>query len=210
MPSIKVITPLMAGRYYHIFNWGINRQTIFYSHRNYLFFLKLLDQYLSSYIDVLAYCLLPNHFHLVIKVREEITVGRRDSIFHKDGILIKDEEGTGNYVSNQFRKFFISYSMAINKQENRTGSLFDKNFKRLEIENEEYLRYAVFYTHYNPQKHGYETDFKNYKFSSYKAILSAEETRVNRELVKDLFGGEHEFLEYHKFVQEEKEAIILE
>ena len=74
MPSIKVITPLTVGRFYHLFNRGINRQAIFFNEENYFYFLGLLDKYLTGYVSILAYCLLPNHFHLVIKVNEEITV----------------------------------------------------------------------------------------------------------------------------------------
>lgn len=201
MPSKKVITPLMGGRYYHLFNRGINRQKVFFNRENYFFFLKQLERYLTGYVDILAYCLLPNHFHLIVRLNDELNL--------QDRLIISEEE-TGKLVSNQFRRLFISYSMAINKQEGRSGGLFESKFKRLEIEDEEYLRYAIFYTHYNPQKHRLETDFRNYKFSSYKAIVSPEVTKVNKQLVWELFGSRQEFLAYHQFIREEKEAVILE
>ncbi|MFV0589919.1 MAG: transposase [Draconibacterium sp.] len=88
MPSIKNIIPLQAGSYYHLFNRGINHQNIFFQERNYHYFLQLLNKNLLEFIDVLAYCLLPNHFHLIIRVKEEIKVpdDNRDPIPSRDRI----------------------------------------------------------------------------------------------------------------------------
>ena len=62
--------PLHEGKFYHIYNRGNNRETLFYTEANYKYFLKKYDKYLSEYIDTYAYCLLPNHFHLLISVKE--------------------------------------------------------------------------------------------------------------------------------------------
>ena len=108
MPSLKIITPILGGNYYHIFSRGINRQTIFFNENNYRHFSGLIDKFLTSNVSILAYCLLQNHFHLVIKVKEKIMI---------DSIEISDDEKIGKIVSNQFRKLFIAYSMALNIQE---------------------------------------------------------------------------------------------
>jgi len=63
-------TPLLPGYYYHIFNRGVNRQNIFFEEENDAFFLKLMDRFLSDRVDVFAYCLLSNHFHLLIRIQE--------------------------------------------------------------------------------------------------------------------------------------------
>lgn len=153
MPSIKNITPLQAGSYYHIFNRGINHHAIFFEERNYYYFLQLLKKNLLDYVDVLAYCLLPNHFHLIIKAKEETEAPvNKDPIPSSDRLLEKDI--IGKLISDQFRKMFISYTQAINKQENRDGALMLSKFKRVEITQHEYLEYAIFYTLYNPEKHG--------------------------------------------------------
>jgi hypothetical protein len=82
-------------------------------------------------------------------------------------------------VSEQFRRLFISYSQAIKKQEAIRGNLFSRPFKRLMIEDEEYLKYLAFYIHFNPLKHNVCDDFKKYHFSSYAAIISNSETSLN-------------------------------
>ena len=78
------------------------------------------------------------------------------------------------------------------------------------IENEDYLKYAIFYVHYNPVKHGIKSDFKTYDYSSYKALLSAKPTKLNRNLVMEIFGGKPEFIEYHNYFHDEKQEIIIE
>ena len=164
MPAINVITPILGNRYYHIFNRGNNKRPVFLKPDNYLYFLKLFDRYLSPYVDLLAYCLLENHFHLLIRAKDQITVSKGMSSFQRDDI--PREEAVGKLVSNQFRRLFISYTMALNKQEGTGGNLFDRPFKRLEIENEEYLKYLTFYIHFNPEKHLISRSFKDYPYSS--------------------------------------------
>lgn len=100
--------------------------------------------------------------------------------------------------------------MAINKQEGFAGNLFDPKFKRLEIEDDEYLKYLIFYTHYNPEKHGVTHDFKEYSFSSYNAILSNKPTKLCRNIVIELFGGVDNFINYHQHVHQERIKLILE
>jgi REP element-mobilizing transposase RayT len=58
------------GHFYHVYNRGNNKQPIFFERRNYIHFLSLFKKYLSGYADVYAYCLMPNHFHFLIKVKE--------------------------------------------------------------------------------------------------------------------------------------------
>jgi hypothetical protein len=100
--------------------------------------------------------------------------------------------------------------MAINNQENRVGNLFDPKYKRLLIENQDYLEYAIFYTHYNPEKHRITDNFRKYKYSSFKAINGIGKTSMPRDFVLELFGGKKEFLNYHNVLHEERTEIILE
>jgi len=205
MPAIKVITPILGDRYFHIFNRGNNGQQVFFTEENFKYFLRLFYQFMFPYVELLAYSLMPNHFHFLIKTKNSI-------FLLKDGIpsYTDNEVEIGKVVSNQFRRYFITYSMAINNQEKKTGSLFSKNFKRLEIEDEEYLRYVTFYIHINPQKHGWIEDFRKYRYSSWSAFNSNKTTHLNRSLLIELFGGHDEFQNYHQFLHEEREFNLLE
>jgi hypothetical protein len=81
---------------------------------------------------------------------------------------------------------------------------------RLEIDQHEYLEYLIFYTHYNPEKHGITTNFKTYFFSSYNALSGLKQTKLNRKLVWEIFGGHEDFLDFHKGVHNEVKQIIIE
>lgn len=216
MPSIKTLTPILGGNYYHIFNRGSNRQNIFFIPENYEYFLKLLNKFLGDYVHFLAYTLLPNHFHMVIKVKDEITLkdeGNRSfkKVKKENGsLLITDVGEIGKMTVGQFKRFFITYAMAINKQENRVGNLFDSKYKRLEITSQEYLQYAIFYVHYNPEKHATIKNFKEYRYSSFKALSGAAKTRIDRKLVMDIFEDKEGFLNYHDVLHEERSRVILE
>lgn len=219
MPSIKTLTPILGGRYFHIFNRGINRQPIFFQQRNYDYFLKLLNKFLNDYVDILAYCLIPNHFHLVIKVKVVLTITNFEGMQtvipkyakkEKDMVIITNDVEIGKIVSHQFKRLFIAYAMAINKQENRVGSLFDAKFKRLEITTQEYLEYIIFYTHFNPQKHGLIGDFRQYIYSSYDVILNQPSINFCRDFVFELFGGKTDYINYHSVMHEERGGLELE
>jgi putative transposase len=175
---------------------------------------------LTGYVEFLAYSLLPNHFHIILKVKDELdleTVLSKESLKNRSlnrerfsELNLKDDNVSGKLVVKQLKRLFITYSMAINKQEERVGILFDPKYKRLEITNDGYLKYAIFYTHYNSEKHGIVTDFKTYKYSSFHALTVKSQTKINRDYVFDLFGGKSSFLNYHEIMHEEREAIIIE
>ncbi|MBN2521595.1 MAG: hypothetical protein JXB17_13870 [Bacteroidales bacterium] len=91
MPTIKTIIPLEADKYYNIYNRGNNYEKIYYKEENYYYFLKKFKEYLYEFIEVYAYCLLPNHFHFLIKVK--------DAIPSRDGIL---EDNLDNLNNKEF------------------------------------------------------------------------------------------------------------
>lgn len=96
MPSIKTLTSILGGNYYHIFNRGSNRQNIFYSQANYIYFLHLINKFPGGYVHFLAYALLPNHFHLVVKVKEEVVTGSEGnrSLQKENGSLLQRENSS--------------------------------------------------------------------------------------------------------------------
>lgn len=70
IPKIDYYPPMLAGQFYHVYNRGNNHENLFYSHENYRYFLEKWQQYLTDYVDTYAYCLLPNHFHFLIQVKD--------------------------------------------------------------------------------------------------------------------------------------------
>jgi putative transposase len=164
---------LQKDCYYHIYNRGINGTNIFENDVNKLYFLKQLAKYLENKISIFAYCLMNNHFHLVIRLN------------------VEEKE-----VTQAFSNLLNSYAKAFNKQTNRTGSLFEKHFKRIKLKDENYLRRLIVYVHFNPKDH-FDMDFKNFKFSSYRSFLSFQETKIDRDEVLELFGGIDNFIFCH-------------
>jgi hypothetical protein len=100
--------------------------------------------------------------------------------------------------SKHLGNFFSSYSLSINKQENRVGSLFQKNFKRKEIDSEEYFKQMVIYTHLNPLKHGYADHVQHYPNSSYPIYQNSEDSFLNKKKTLEIFGGLDNFLIAHE------------
>ena len=177
-------TALRCGGYYHIFNRGNNRETIFREQRNYHYFLKLYEKYIPLVADTFAYCLLPNHFHLLVRVKigeEKVTSGLR----------VKNP-------GQQFGNLFNAYTKAFNKVYQRTGSLFEKPFKRIEVTSDAYFRRLIAYIHQNPQRHGLIDNFQLWPYSSYQTILSHKPTHIHREDVLSWFGDGKSYESYHQ------------
>ena len=190
---------LCPGGIYHIYNRGNNRETIFYTDENYRYFLGKYAKYLTPVLETFAYCLLPNHFHLAVRVKTlaEIADGGAGFAGFKN-LESLDDNDLGRLVSNQFRLCFMSYAKAFNKQYNRTGSLFQKNFKRLPVENTAYLANLVLYIHANPQLHGIWDDYREWPHSSYPGLLSEGVTRLQRARTLELLGGRDAFVQAHQ------------
>ncbi|WP_202915944.1 hypothetical protein [Pontibacter pamirensis] len=179
---------LEPGKFYHVYTQGNNKETVFKEKENYYYFLQLYRKYISPYADTFAYCLLPNHFHLLIRVREEELIMNPDTL---------GEPRIINLV-RQFQHLLNAYAKAINIRYNRTGSLFQERFKRKEITSEAYFTRLVFYIHHNPQHHGLIEDFSDWPYSSYHSILSKGTTVLQRENVLDWFGGRASYKNFHE------------
>ena len=189
--------PLVPGNYYHIFNRGNNGENIFYSAENYRYFLIKYDQYLSDYVDTYCFCLLPNHFHLLVQVKsDEQVLHQASQDFRSVGKYAK--MSVNLWVNERFRLFFISYSKALNKQIGRKGSLFQKPFRRKVINQEAYFTRLVSYIHLNATHHGIHKDFRTYPWSSYQRILAEYPSKLRREKIIDWFGGKKEYINFHE------------
>lgn len=186
MRKIETIT---LDYYYHIYNRGNNGENLFYSDENYQYFLKLYKKHISSIAETYAYCLLKNHFHFLIKIRSETEICTQFSI---------DVEKAEKKPSQQFSNLFNAYVQAINKQNNRHGSLLETPFKRKQIKDEKYLKNLIIYIHNNPIQHNFVEKIADYKWSSYNSIISDKKTKIEREKVIELFDTKENFISTHQ------------
>jgi len=205
---------LKPGAFYHIYNRGINGENIFKEERNYAYFLNKYAIYLNPVIDTYAYCLLKNHFHLLVRVKTDLTDNLPLKGFRNLSGL-ENEKGLhhiDNIVSKKFSDLFNSYTKSINKAYNRTGGLFETPFRRIEVTSETYFTRLIWYIHFNPQKHGFVNDFREYPHSSYISFLSHKKTKLEQEQVLDWFGSEKDFLNFHqsKPIETEFSSFIID
>jgi putative transposase len=169
---------LTEGHIYHVFNRGNNKQQIFFTVENYPYFLKGVERYLSPTCDILAWCLMPNHFHFLIHANLLSTTVIEDGSFRRQ----KFSQGVKQLLS--------SYTKAINKQERRTGSLFQQKTKAICVtENEHHDVTAFHYIHQNPWKAGLVKRMEDWEYSSFKDYLGLRsKTLCNLDLAKARLG----------------------
>ncbi|CAD0002892.1 transposase [Flavobacterium chungangense] len=170
-----------AGQYYHVYNRGNNNENIFVEEKNYNYFLEKVKKYILPIADVYGYCLLKNHFHIVLRIKDKIDLPEK----FKEKIHLP------------FSNLFNSYSKSINKAYDRTGSLFQEHLQRNKIENEAYLKQLILYIHLNPVKHKFSKDFQSYKHSSYRSYLSNKQSSIDREFIVGLFEDLENFILCH-------------
>jgi len=193
--------PLQFGQYYHIYNRGNNRENLFVQPRNYPYFMQLYAKHIPPVAETFAYCLMPNHFHFLIRTRsqeeqiEYTQIGSGSqigSIYTNEPIFKVVEPSRG------FNNMFIAYARAFNNATNRTGVLFETPFHRKIITSDAYFYRLITYIHKNPQKHGFVDDFRDWQWSSYQALLSEKATHLGRESVYEWFGSRDFFEEFHQ------------
>jgi REP element-mobilizing transposase RayT len=168
--------------YYHVYNRGINKQPIFSDQAHYRQFLFLCEKYLPKTVEVLAYCLIPNHFHLLL-------------YFHAYPDRVGGPRQGG---SNPFSNLLNAYAQFFNKQTDRVGGLFQRPFKRKRITDDEYLRQVIYYIHRNPIHHGLTDSFMKYPYSSYSRLIGGDPGIVSSNHVFQWFDDTDHFTEYHQ------------
>ena len=171
-----------SNHIYHIYNQGNNHQKIFFNRQNYLFFLKKIREHISPYADVLAWCLMPNHFHLMVFVKTlEVKI---------DGSGDLNKSIKTRTLNNSIGLLLRAYTRAINNQEKRSGSIYRRATKTEwitkidgitnaflntteggslvdQISEKEYFQSCFNYIHNNPVKAGLAKNPGDWEFSSY-------------------------------------------
>ncbi len=198
---------LVPNCFYHIFARTNNHERLFTCDENYRFFLRRYGHFILPIAETYTYALLENHVHFLIKIREEHALRILCETMNRERASLKDASQKevlpiplmpSTICSYQFQRLFTSYAKAFNKQQNRYGNLIQRPFKRKLISDESHLFHLMYYHHNNPRKHGYTTDFRTYKWSSYQAILKGGPTHIERAKVLELFGGLQNFIAYHE------------
>jgi putative transposase len=283
--------PLMPGRYYHVYNRGINSCPIFYDEADHERFLYLYGKYVGQVANTLAWVLMRTHFHFLIKIKEDVVyrfsmeeirrmeralppranasrspgaagfpgdatgfcpanaggfcpspeealafakwetmstqgADRQDSTASagrasgRPGYVCKDDEEKQERLPNitgweekespdlsghdngkskktpnpssHLGHLFNAYARYFNLKYHRHGSLFEHQFKRKLIDDERYLKNVVIYIHKNPEHHGYYSDFRKYKWSSYHSFTH-QPVLISKEEVMEWFGDKVNF-----------------
>lgn len=161
MPVRNSVKEYGSEQYYHVYNRGVNKQSIFLDELDYFYFLSLfkrhlnkeesLDKYGRAFtnyrdeVELVAYCLMPNHYHLLV--------------------YLKEPEG----LVRLMRSVMVAYTMYFNKKYKRVGGLFQGVFLASRITTDFYLWHVSRYIHLNPIDLG--EDFKTYTYSSIDYFL---------------------------------------
>lgn len=195
MPSR--LYPFTTGYYYHVFNRGVEKRQIFINDSDYRRFLETVYYYqfngpkprLSTYkrfkikdfennpkiVEIICYCLMPNHFHLLIKQLED------------DGI----QKFISN-VANSYTKYF-------NTKHTRVGHLFQGQTKSVFIESDEQLIHLSRYIHLNPYTSEITKDWSNFPYSSYQEFSPYRQTVLcNTDPILELFPSNEKYFEFIK------------
>jgi putative transposase len=170
-------TLFLPNQYYHFYNRGNNRQIVFFERDNYVYFLKGIKRYLSRKVEIIAYCLMPTHYHILGMIPE------------KTSEVFKTSE-----VSHAMMQLGVSYTKAINKRFNRVGALFQGQFQGKPIKTYMHLLTLCAYIHANPVKDGLAPSPEMWHFSNYLEWVGMREgTLVNREFIGENFGTSEEY-----------------
>jgi REP element-mobilizing transposase RayT len=186
---------LETNRIYHIYNRSIGKEKIFLTPDNYHFFLMKYKLYISPIAKTYCYCLMPNHFHFLVKIKNETELKR---VFN----LSEVNDQISDKISKCFSNLFSSYTQSFNSQRNRQGSLFKKVFKRIMLTDEDIFTKLVHYIHFNPVKANLCRKPENWRYSSYNAIISTKNTMIDKKTVIDMFDGIENFMYCHRYSPE--------
>ena len=197
--------PLVPGMYYHIYNRGNNRENLFLEKRNYPYFLSLYAKHIEPIADTYAYCLLRNHLHVSLRIKTEEEYLQTSRVLETREVSLKPKKFN---PSQAFSNLFNAYAKAINKGYGRTGSLFEERFGRIPVTSDAYFTTLIFYIHYNPQKHGFVGDFRDWEWSSYHALIGTGQTKLKRVEVLNMFDGLKGFEEFHQGMMDEKKLTV--
>lgn len=201
MRNLKKYMHYESQATYHIFNRS--NELLFHNRENYLFFLKKIRKHILPYADILAYCLMPNHFHLLVTLKDAAVETTR----------FKGKEEVQQF-SFSIGQMLSSYTQAINKQIGRRGYLFAHNTraKMLNDLGNDYLLSCFLYIHQNPLQASLVYKLEDWEFSSYLDYVGLRNgTLVNTEEGLEMLQISEEQVKYliDKFIQDKQDSDFL-
>ena len=187
------------GKLYHVYNIGNQNQKIFFSQENYLFFIRKIRKYLFPVCDILAWSLMPNHFHIMIAANN-YTVKQA-----------KNRKQEISQFSENLRILLSQYSQAINKQQNLSGSLFRQNTKSKCLHQFNSNKYAVscfHYIHRNPVEAGIVSSIFDWNYSSFNDHAGLRNGNLcNINLAQTIINYDKDNLEYQTLHKPDDNAL---
>ena len=173
------------GNYYHIYNRGAGRTPIFFSPNNYEHCLRLVKRYAQRYdVAVIAYCLMPNHYHFCLR------------------------QETDEPLSKFVGTLFNAYAQAVNRQQERTGALFEGRFRHAWIDREEYLIHLCRYIHLNPVRANLVSKPQDWSYSNYMEWVGKRSgTLKDEELISEYFATPKEYEQFIADLQDEEKSF---
>lgn len=189
---------LKYDKFYHIYSHGVGKRNVFNVAENYEFFLDLYDKHIVSIADTYAWVLMPNHIHFLVKIKSEEEINSFISDRVSNSVRDKNEKPLKiGSPSQQFGKLFNAYAQSFNKWSGARGSLFERPFKRKQVDNLKYLKQLILYIHNNPVHHAFCSHPVEYPWSSYLTCISIKPTKLQRNMVIGWFDNEANFKTKH-------------
>jgi len=204
---------LQPGKFYHIYNRGINGEKLFLREENYQHFLKLYTAYIDPIADTYAWVLMPNHFHLLVRIKENIRYkyhkpvngnekeNEQFELVKWETLQVANEENSDNKIpvpNRHFAHLFNAYTKYLNLRIPRHGNLFERPFKRKKIDNYDYLKKVLIYIHQNPIHHDFCKHPIEYSWSSFLTCISTKPTKLKRDAVMGWFDNQANFIHIHE------------
>lgn len=191
------------GKYYHIYTHANGSENLFREEENYRYFLQRFGSFIPPVAHTLAYCLMPNHLHLLVQIKNESSLAEalkaiKEKKKSKDPTDLTGFENLSGLTVLQFSHLFNAYSKAYNKMYKRMGSLFTRSFNRKEILSDQQLTTVIRYIHHNPVGHGFTKHPGEWPWSSYTTLLSQNmpDWLASDQLIQ-WFGNLNEFQKAH-------------
>ncbi|RLC51269.1 MAG: transposase [Candidatus Cloacimonadota bacterium] len=169
--------------FYHIFNRGCNKENIFKEESDYRNLINRISQSdYDKYFNIIAYCLMPNHYHFLLQLKKKS-------------------------ISGWIRYIFNGYVQYFNHKYSRSGTLFEGRMKVKQIKDNDHLIVAIAYIHLNPVYADLATKPENWEFSNYQEWIGLRSSELyDSKFIRDNFDTSNDYLEFVKVELENRNS----